>query len=98
YSCQTLSPYTTLFRSVDVRQVDVEDDEVRLFLRETQGLVAGGGLADVEARRLEDPGERLAVGVVVVHVQDGVLAPLGHGTVPPRSEEHTSELQSQSNL
>src|SRR3546814_2219853 len=74
----TLFPYTTPFRSVGV-EVD-------------QAL----GQLDGERRRVPDP--RGALGCQLPHVEGGVHELVGRGGglggQPPRSEEHTSELQS----
>src|SRR2546430_3976618 len=70
----TLFPYTTLFRSRELRHHELclaEDDRERVV-----------DLVHETGRQLADRGEPLA------------LRPLGLH----RSEEHTSELQSQSNL
>src|SRR3546814_1116472 len=67
----TLFPYTTLFRSVGVLQLDVD----RRHGQDQAGEAAHGEHEDEadgeQHRRLE-----------------------GHGALPHRSEEHTSELQS----
>src|SRR3712207_8823656 len=80
----TLFPYTTLFRSIDLVEV-----------QPPVALQGGVLVADVV-----DPGDEVAqaVGAVQVPVADLILfrvegllaAPLA----PPRSEEHTSELPS----
>src|SRR5688572_31515637 len=81
----TLFPYTTLFRSrlMAVQGVVQRDEDV----------------IHVIARRLEDDTHRLR------QLSEDIMdAPLSRGDAPgamrppPRSEEHTSELQSQSNL
>src|SRR5688572_32278058 len=82
----TLFPYTTLFRSVEdlveVAQRDAEPAQV------AEGLQLDAG---VEAHLREVPRlERHLLEEAAVEVGDH---PLGG-----RSEEHTSELQSQSNL
>src|SRR2546430_8112850 len=69
----TLFPYTTLFRSTDVREGP----------RETQGDL--GAVGDGHHARCE----RLAARELGIAARRGVHT---------RSEEHTSELQSQSNL
>src|SRR5438270_6654418 len=76
----TLFPYTTLFRSILVRQIQ-------------QALIVGVGVnrghgAALNAKRILD------------NFGDGGKAIRGAGRVRDdmRSEEHTSELQSQSNL
>src|SRR5688572_32372662 len=87
--CHTLFPYTTLFRSVD----QVAHEHRRPALRVGGARTAGGDLPSQGAQ------QRLQLGAAAVHVADdverpGQLTPVG----PCRSEEHTSELQSQSNL
>jgi hypothetical protein len=67
--------------AVDVRQVNVEDDQVGLLLDQAQRLAAGGGLLDLEARLAKDRGDGVAVGLVVVHVEDGPLWLLGHAVL-----------------
>src|SRR5947207_9881698 len=88
----TLFPYTTLFRS---REAAFELAPQRVAPQVVQGR-------SVRARRLaalrEDvwtlvqPGERAADDPL------GVAEPVVGGGVDPRSEEHTSELQSHSDL
>src|SRR5688572_31027446 len=80
----TLFPYTTLFRSV--REVAVQIPFQRL-------VIAGGDTSSYAAR---------AMGIEAVEMIAALVpgAPLCKAVAPgsPRSEEHTSELQSQSNL
>src|SRR2546430_12223424 len=80
----TLFPYTTLFRSLEMATVPL-----RLDLR---GLLVGDAFADrdVDPAGQDVPHERIFVGQEL-HLD---LIDLGSS----RSEEHTSELQSQSNL
>src|SRR2546430_11873808 len=80
----TLFPYTTLFRSAAVL---VRARADRPCERRGGGRRAGAGDADRAAQvppRLRDQLHR--------------LRPAGPAARPLRSEEHTSELQSQSNL
>src|SRR5690242_21509539 len=81
----TLFPYTTLFRSVDLRA----EIEVRLRSNGSNG----NGSAD-------HPSERVKTSVGRIIFNDAVSAALRTaGAEPiPRSEEHTSELQSHVNL
>src|SRR5688572_31330739 len=72
----TLFPYTTLFRSG--RVVDLEEERQQVFVR--------------DLRRVELDLDRLGVSFVILVRRVGDLA------AGVRSEEHTSELQSQSNL
>src|SRR5688572_31644175 len=88
----TLFPYTTLFRSDDARILTGEHRRVRAVL---------GQLARPDhcrSRRESDWGtDRLAL--VVEHQQsDALPLPVANVLDVERSEEHTSELQSQSNL
>src|SRR3989449_3968043 len=78
----TLFPYTTLFRSLGLLEADLADDPHRGDVRLLEQ--AGRGLRHVLLLRAEAELER----VVAV----GVLGP------DPRSEEHTSELQSRLHL
>src|SRR2546428_9901443 len=80
----TLFPYTTLFRSVPV---DHHADALRALLGIGVGAVGGadGPVGVTDEREVEGVllGERLVV---------------GRGVEGHRSEEHTSELQSRSDL
>src|SRR2546430_8936915 len=78
----TLFPYTTLFRSQGVLQLGLLDEQIVL------GVEAGGRLRALEVERqpLLNAGEPRALRQVEEQRQ------------VERSEEHTSELQSQSNL
>src|SRR5688572_31165117 len=83
----TLFPYTTLFRSVE-ESVD-------------HGLAQEGADQDRRQRLEVVPGgdDSVAVGQLnAVDPFERQHAPRGPGPVDLRSEEHTSELQSQSNL
>src|SRR2546427_12938792 len=90
----TLFPYTTLFRSL----ADLGRAEVRVLLERQADVLGEGHRAPQGAALVEDPhaahdprtflGRRAREALAAV--ED--LAPGG------RSEEHTSELQSQSNL
>src|SRR2546430_5653700 len=82
-----LFPYTTLFRSIAPRQVHELPVGVPQRCR------------DVEQRLLL--GNALAPGAILAQRQKPVRHPeaeAARAEVHPRSEEHTSELQSQSNL
>src|SRR2546430_9306655 len=86
----TLFPYTTLFRSL-LQQPERRGRAERLLgseaLQQIEGLQAEHH-ADKQSRQHDDD-ERAGPGVVdLMHQQ----------ARPARSEEHTSELQSQSNL
>src|SRR5688572_31900200 len=84
----TLFPYTTLFRSPDFRLAHAEDpigDEVPVV--ELHHLLS-------EPRRNVDAVGDVADGDLLFHAPRPQLSP--HAAA--RSEEHTSELQSQSNL
>src|SRR5690606_41375548 len=92
-----LSPYTTLFRSVvevqhRVAQAQLPDARraaapaERLASRRVEGSVG-----DLVAARLAGDGP------AGLHVPAGEFG-VGHGAGAPRSEEHTSELQSRENL
>src|SRR2546430_6777866 len=81
----TLFPYTTLFRSIEDWVIVVRDWEPIIFPAAVFGTLEYNVIA---WRRPPHPGIDL--------VQ--LLVPPPHVFVPRRSEEHTSELQSQSNL
>src|SRR5206468_8274769 len=81
----TLFPYTTLFRSTAIRQVFGEHAG-RLAISSTKSM-HGHGLGAAAAL------ECLAT---VIALRDGIIPPTANYTV--RSEEHTSELQSRSDL
>src|SRR2546430_14321118 len=90
----TLFPYTTLFRSVDEKRRAAElrlaGDHAAMVLRHDP---AGDRQAQtrVGARtRLVDPVETLEDALAMIRRHPG--------SIVRRSEEHTSELQSQSNL
>src|SRR5688572_31598309 len=87
----TLFPYTTLFRS----QHQVAEHDVRLEARDRGArLFEPRGRIDVPALFLEYDGEEVAKRGFVI--DDEQIH--GSDSSRPRSEEHTSELQSQSNL
>src|SRR2546427_9690781 len=90
----TLFPYTTLFRSpVDVSEVrEAAGDEEALLLTDRAVFTAR-----VEPQTAARPGRslRLAVDSSRFHFFDPAT---GLRLERARSEEHTSELQSQSNL
>src|SRR2546427_13252889 len=79
----TLFPYTTLFRSPDISAVA---DHLAVFFQGQWGDVGGtSGAAPIWAT-----GQAL--------VNEDTMQHLNTFGYSPRSEEHTSELQSQSNL
>src|SRR2546427_5197745 len=78
----TLFPYTTLFRS---RASSGSADSRR------RHAALRGYRRDVHLRAMTAPGTRVAV-------YPGSFDPITRGHEDLRSEEHTSELQSQSNL
>src|SRR2546430_10438522 len=88
----TLFPYTTLFRSIGVKACD------RFFA----GGRSTSSLDHIEQRfRVETVGERLGKRALSIddHHRDDVHNARNDATWRRiRSEEHTSELQSQSNL
>src|SRR3712207_8583395 len=84
----TLFPYTTLFRS------KVASRAARGRSRPARHASARPGEVAKEARRHGDLGERQARGHDAVHR----VADAGHVGAAPRSEEHTSELQSRQYL
>src|SRR2546430_10440976 len=79
----TLFPYTTLFRSLD------EPRPGRHVVQRAEKLRGPGG----QVATYLDQGNDLPV-----VAQRGIQRGQGVGDPTPRSEEHTSELQSQSNL
>src|SRR5256885_16162201 len=90
----TLFPYTTLFRSLVAGRLahdQIADD-----------AVPPGRRAEPVDDRLGDPQRAVrGDGVVDTHLVDavaGLCRPRGMGAEQPRSEEHTSELQSPCNL
>src|SRR5688572_32290141 len=86
--CSTLFPYTTLFRSIPL---PLFPDEVRVLLE----WLPFAGVVDQPYRVYTGalpPGE---LGLVLGRQLAWTLALIALGR---RSEEHTSELQSQSNL
>src|SRR5688572_31447565 len=82
----TLFPYTTLFRS-EAGQGRHEADRERE--RERAGGCEPAG---------EDPSHARPAGDLAQHARLEPCGRLDHGKLRERSEEHTSELQSQSNL
>src|SRR5205085_7874113 len=86
----TLFPYTTLFRS----SVAVVEDATRnRTLRVNNHFQMGGtGAAEAEYRHAHIP--------LLLHPapRNALVLGVGTGITLGRSEEHTSELQSQSNL
>src|SRR2546427_4820912 len=86
----TLFPYTTLFRSQAGEHVRWQ----RLAEQEHKGIFIQGALALLLRQRgARSLGQRDGLAVVQLGRHARVEAQLGQ-----RSEEHTSELQSQSNL
>src|SRR2546427_5147006 len=83
----TLFPYTTLFRSMTTR---LEGQPVG---REKITVIGAGNVGGTTAQRLMETGR---YDVVLLDIVDGI--PQGKSLDLMRSEEHTSELQSQSNL
>ena len=61
-----------------VREVHVEQDEVRILPRQRERLGAGAGLPDTKAIVLQYLGGQIAVRVVVVHNQDGSFGLVRH--------------------
>src|SRR2546430_16916184 len=89
----TLFPYTTLFRSGEptigrfdawVAQRDLPGE----LAREVRSAL----FARMQAAVAEVPGRKGRIAPL------GLVLPEGHAGLPMRSEEHTSELQSQYNL
>src|SRR2546427_6408484 len=85
----TLFPYTTLFRSHGCEAFD--DSRTRL----TPYEVPLRFMYHVYRRR---PGNRHDRGAGIMAAYERVLVEIAGGIGTVRSEEHTSELQSQSNL
>src|SRR2546430_15040550 len=90
----TLFPYTTLFRSV--RELESEHGALALLARGVLGLVDADERV-LEARVVHDHRALRVLDVRHVHAAHVDAAPLELAE-RRRSEEHTSELQSQSNL
>src|SRR5688572_31785854 len=82
----TLFPYTTLFRS---HRFDVQPDETFL---EILSAVQHAHLIKCRAQVCA------AEGLVLVELQSVLIVEVNAPQLVERSEEHTSELQSQSNL
>src|SRR2546430_6726096 len=89
----TLFPYTTLFRSPRggrAVEADLQGASPACIARQVEGLIAGGSAKNsADTLKQKERNARL-------HVFAG--KPALTGTAKTRSEEHTSELQSQSNL
>src|SRR5205085_3800907 len=92
-----LFPYTTLFRSNFLPP--------RLTARSTESMVCMNGMGPVDVVLFERIGEPWARSLVtdrpmppVPLVSHMTSRTQGHRRHRPRSEEHTSELQSQANL
>src|SRR5205085_12695689 len=88
----TLFPYTTLFRSCPGDAVQVKSGRRRSTRAADDGTLERHGSTALRALFL-----------AVALTGERVLRSLDHAlrlaiAIPPRSEEHTSELQSQSNL
>src|SRR5688572_32114061 len=86
----TLFPYTTLFRSIFLQRAP--DD----FLADTPRIHVGG-IEEIDAA-LDGPLDERPAGPFVQHPRPPLGRAVGHGAKAQRSEEHTSELQSQSKL
>src|SRR2546427_11586641 len=90
----TLFPYTTLFRSLPGTQ----------YAYSFGRLPSGSGWANLGNVSADlYPGGQVALvpangGVMTFSTSNGFDASFDLGLTPARSEEHTSELQSQSNL
>src|SRR3712207_6846346 len=83
----TLYPYTTLFRSVGDETLRIPDERHEIFLHPSDNLVDRGGIRLVVAYRCEHmrcSPSRLSFAISTLRA--------------PRSEEHTSELQSRQYL
>src|SRR3712207_8258775 len=80
----TLFPYTTLFRSTDTTPVTAQPDLT--ITKSDGGANAAPGSTVAYTLNYANAGNQNATGVVVTE------------TVPARSEEHTSELQSRQYL
>src|SRR2546430_11781615 len=82
----TLFPYTTLFRSL-LQRLRIVDRDVRLFLQHVgDQLDCHRGTEIIRIRFEREPPDA------------DFLVAQNPERLPDRSEEHTSELQSQSNL
>src|SRR3712207_9417908 len=90
----TLFPYTTLFRSVTVTVAPDALLEPGVHLRGTTS-VAPGAVVGPDTTLVDTTVEEGA-SVVRSHVLGAVVGP--RANVGPRSEEHTSELQSRQYL
>src|SRR5438270_2666545 len=80
----------------------MEEGQVARWLKKEGDKVSmGEPLAEIDTDKATMEMQALSNGVLrKILVQEGESAPLGQpiGALSPRSEEHTSELQSQSNL
>src|SRR5690606_41063615 len=81
----TLFPYTTLFRSIFNDIIDMDKMERRKVQLDNQPVDFTGFLADLE-------------NLSGLQAQQKGLSFVMEPTLPLRSEEHTSELQSRENL
>src|SRR5688572_31833714 len=81
----TLFPYTTLFRSLNV--IQTEDP----LGRTVEDALAAAGMTPSKIRHMQ-------AGTTYYPSPGGILEEVRSTLVEIRSEEHTSELQSQSNL
>src|SRR2546430_9037538 len=86
----TLFPYTTLFRSVDY-VVTISGTDVR----DTSSKMPAEALEQLKGAISSIQGMTLSSSIDANGTQSAVKV---HVDKPKRSEEHTSELQSQSNL
>src|SRR2546430_7540217 len=86
----TLFPYTTLFRSVSIGHI-----KVRMVVMHDSGTwmpVSDGAYRAASPEQIVEIAQRIELGL-----REGAVS-IGAGFPYTRSEEHTSELQSQSNL
>src|SRR2546430_11119845 len=102
----TLFPYTTLFRSQNARAVNMPKDRIEAAIKRAAGRDAANyqqvlyeayaphGVALLVETATDNPTRTVAAVRNIVTKGGGNLATTGS----VRSEEHTSELQSQSNL
>jgi hypothetical protein len=59
--------------AVDVREVDIEQDEIRPSRGDDEGLRAAGGLQDLVAGHAQHVADHVEGGRVIVDVEDGGL-------------------------